>query len=143
MLKKLLASLSSIIAALLASSCCWLPFVLIGFGVSGGAIAAKISAFRPLFLIIAIAALGYSVFLYIKKRKAPACCEGETKSKFDWHLLSLISTTLIVLAIATYPLYYPLLLCDSSQTKTCNSTSITGKLDSLENNTAEKSSCCP
>lgn len=141
MFKKVIASLSSIFAALLASSCCWLPFVLIGFGVSSGAIAAKVSAFRPLFLLIALAALGYSVFLYIKKKKSPACCEGESKKRFDLHLLSLISTTLIVIAIACYPLYYPLIMSSADvKTESCNSAT-----ENLENSgeAPQKKSCCP
>lgn len=146
MFKRLLASLSSIIAALLASSCCWLPFVLIGFGISGGAIVAKMSQFRPLFLVLAILALGYASFLYVRNRKKAACCEGKKKG-FDWHLLSLISTALIVIAIALYPLYYPLLPISgeviAEETNSCDTNSMILKLDSIEENTENKKSCCP
>lgn len=147
MIKKVIASLSSIIAALLASSCCWLPFVLLGIGVSGGAIAAKMSQFRPLFLLIAIAALAYSILLYMKSKKTSHCCDTKRSNRFNWHLLSLISTTFVVLAISFYPLYYPLLrqenVTTSKDKENCNSVEMIEKLESIENETTEKKSCCP
>lgn len=145
MIKKMFASLSSILAALLASSCCWLPFVLLAFGVSGGAIAAKISAFRPLFLLIAGAALWYSIHLYVKKRKQTSCCGEGAKKGFDWHLLSLVFTTLIVIAIAAYPLYYGLLPNNDTvaTSEQCDSSLDTESTQSTDSKDSGKKSCCP
>lgn len=35
-----------------ASSCCWLPLVLLAAGVTGAGIAAALEAYRPLFVVV-------------------------------------------------------------------------------------------
>lgn len=65
-----IAQAGALISAILASACCWLPLLLIAFGVSGGALAAKFEAARPVLLPVTFVLLGLGFYLTYRKPKA-------------------------------------------------------------------------
>jgi copper chaperone CopZ len=68
----------TILSAIMASSCCWLPLVLLAFGVSGAGIAGALDAYRPLFIASTVTCLAAAFyFTYRPRRTASAskdCC---------------------------------------------------------------------
>jgi copper chaperone CopZ len=68
----------TVLSAVLASSCCWLPLVLLAFGVSGASIAGALDAYRPFFIASTAACLSAAFyFTYRPCRSASAaedCC---------------------------------------------------------------------
>lgn len=131
----------TIFSALLASSCCWLPFLLLFFGISGTAASSFLSAFRIPFLIITFIILGVAFYFHYKKDENNCC---EAKDKKFWSLrtfntISLWMTTIIVLAVAFLPYYSHLFNKSNTQ---CD-TDLLNKIENLENAVPEKSSCCP
>jgi copper chaperone CopZ len=113
----------ALISAVLASACCWLPLLLIAFGVSGGALSAKFEALRPVLFPLTFALLGMAFYFTYRKPKAKAeaapphgtgetCCavpgmqedkKGVTIKKLNKAMLWVI--TVLVLAFAFLPNY--------------------------------------
>lgn len=73
---KLLAA-GGMLAALVAASCCVVPFTLFMLGVSGAWIGAltALEPYQPVFAAIAAACLGYGFYLVYRKPKV-ACDDG-------------------------------------------------------------------
>ncbi|GIW73130.1 MAG: hypothetical protein KatS3mg102_2672 [Planctomycetota bacterium] len=71
-----LAQLGALLAALLASACCWLPLVLLALGLSGGALAARFEAWRPVVLPLAFALLAVAFYLSYRRPRMPAAAGG-------------------------------------------------------------------
>ena len=62
--------IGAIVSALFASACCWLPLLLIGFGVSGVAFASFFEQYRILLMVITFVLLGtafYFTYRPVKK----------------------------------------------------------------------------
>lgn len=83
-----IAKIGTIISAIMASSCCWLPLVLLAVGVSGAGIASTLEAFRPLFMVITFGFLGTAFHFTYRPKKAAAsdgngCCATEPASAED------------------------------------------------------------
>lgn len=72
------AQAGALVSAVVASACCWLPLLLIAFGVSGGAVAAKFEAFRPVLLPVTFALLGLAFYFAYRKPKPAVAGGGET-----------------------------------------------------------------
>jgi mercuric ion transport protein len=70
-------SVSSILAALGASSCCVIPFALFSLGVSGAWIAdiTVLAPYQPIFIAVALACLGGG-FGLMRQKSRTACAEG-------------------------------------------------------------------
>ena len=68
----------------MASSCCWLPVLLLAVGVSGAGIASALEAYRPLFMTVTFGFLGMAFyFTYRPRRAANAaadCCSPPAES---------------------------------------------------------------
>jgi mercuric ion transport protein len=75
--QKLLAA-GGVLGALAASSCCILPLVLFGLGVSGAWIAnlTRLAPYQPYFIAATAACLGGGYWLRYRSRKT-ACTDGE------------------------------------------------------------------
>src|SRR5262249_6864576 len=71
-----LMAAGSLLGALVASSCCLLPLVLFGLGVSGAWIGSltRLAPYQPFFIAVTIACLGYGYWLVYPspKRACPA-----------------------------------------------------------------------
>ena len=66
----------TIVAAILASSCCIGPLILAGLGISSIGIFSSLEKYRLLFMITTFAFIGMAFYLtYRKKKGTDACCE--------------------------------------------------------------------
>jgi len=130
-----IAQAGALISAILASACCWLPLLLIAFGVSGGALSAKFEALRPVFLPLTFTLLGLAFYFTSRKPKAAVaappgtgetccavpgtqkdetrCCPPEGTKGFTIKKLNKVMLwviTVFVLAFAFFPNYVGILL---------------------------------
>src|SRR5262249_56883372 len=73
-----LVAVGGLLGALVASSCCLLPLVLFGLGVSGAWIGSltRLAPYQPFFIAATIACLGYGYWLVYRSSKV-ACAGGE------------------------------------------------------------------
>lgn len=58
----------SVASALAASACCWLPLLLLAFGMSGAAVSAAFEKYRPFFAALTIGFLGAAFYLLRRPR---------------------------------------------------------------------------
>lgn len=137
--------LGSIFSAILASSCCWLPFLLLIFGISTSTVGTLISKYKVPLNIIAIILLAFSFYSYCQnKRKQKRCCSEESKNSTFLQRLNLISlwvTTFIVVGLLCLPLYMKY-LPQNNKKSTCDN-DILNKIENIEQKASEKPSCCP
>jgi mercuric ion transport protein len=102
--QKLLAA-GGILGALAASSCCVLPLVLFGLGVSGAWIGnlTRLAPYQPYFIIATAACLGGGYWLRYRSRKT-ACADGEVCARPLPNLIVMmgliLATVLVVGALA-------------------------------------------
>src|SRR2546429_2566926 len=73
-----LMAVGGLLGALVASSCCLLPLVLFGLGVSGAWIGnlTQLAPYQPFFITATITFLGYGYWLVYRSSKV-ACASGE------------------------------------------------------------------
>lgn len=107
-----LAQISSIVAAVLASACCWLPLVLMTVGISGGALSAFLGKWRPVMIPATFILLGIAFFYSYRKSKSSGksynakeenCCPANDKisashKKRNRKILWFVSILVIILA---------------------------------------------
>jgi len=108
-----LAAVGGLLGALAASSCCILPLVLFGLGVSGAWIGnfTRLAAYQPYFLVATLAFLGYCYWLVY--RSAHACADGEACARPLPNRLvktGLILATILVVAALGLDFIAPLFL---------------------------------
>jgi copper chaperone CopZ len=109
----MLAAGGSMLAALAASACCWLPLWLIAFGMSAGGVSAWFEHYRWLFLGITTILLGLGFyFVYLR---APHCAPGtscavlsQKMQRFNRSMLWI--ATVFVIVSASFPKYVGFLL---------------------------------
>ncbi|GIV15177.1 MAG: hypothetical protein KatS3mg022_0612 [Armatimonadota bacterium] len=113
------AQAGALVAAVVASACCWLPLLLVALGLSGGTLAARFEGLRGILLPVTFALLGVAFALTYRKPRGGNCADaGATGgsvccSPGIWgrtNRLLLWVVTLGVLAFAFFPNYLPLLL---------------------------------
>src|SRR3970282_15296 len=102
---------ASIFSAVLASSCCIIPLILLGLtliglgslGLSG--ISTTVGNLKWFLMPIAILGLGYSYFKYFKEKKQSVRCGCEMVGKKTNHILLGVSTVLVTTFIifSVYP----------------------------------------
>jgi len=112
--KQRIAATGSVIAAILASSCCVVPLVLVTLGASGAWIGnlAALEPFKPYFSAITLIFLGFGYWQVYRKPKV-ACedgsyCATPTSSRVTRSALW-IATALVVSALSIdfwAPLFY-------------------------------------
>ena len=100
-------SAGSVVTAIIASACCWLPLLLVVFGVSAGGLSVVFEKARPFFLFASPVLLGFGFYLnYFRK---PRCAAGEcVTSNPRAQRLSrsvLWVATIAVVAFAFFPAY--------------------------------------
>src|SRR6516164_7728899 len=71
-------AVGGLLGALAASSCCILPLVLFGLGVSGAWIGnfTRLAPYQPYFLAVTVSCLGYGYWLVYRSTKL-ACADGD------------------------------------------------------------------
>ena len=109
-----LMAVGGLLGALGASSCCLLPLVLFGLGVSGAWIGnlTHLAPYQPFFMAATIACLGYGYWLVYRSSKV-ACAGGEACARpLSNRLvqLGLIVATVLVIAAIGFDFLAPLLL---------------------------------
>src|SRR5262247_3809035 len=74
-----LMAAGGLLGAFAAASCCILPLVLFGLGVTGAWIGSftQLAPYQPYFIAVTIACLGYGYWLVYRASKVGACAEGE------------------------------------------------------------------
>jgi mercuric ion transport protein len=102
---KFLSIAGSVISAIIGSICCIGPIVAGAVGLGSGAFFLKFEPYRPLFIAIALLAIGFGFYSIYFKRPKVKCDDGECRvevpSKFS--KISLWLTTVIVLSIIFFP----------------------------------------
>jgi len=108
-----IALFGTVISALLASACCWLPLLLLVFGVSGVAVSATFEQYRLLFIAVTFAFLAAGFyFVYRPKQRsvegaATNCCPEPSGTK-GWNLQKLNKAMLwVVTAVALGFVFFP------------------------------------
>ena len=110
-------------SAILSSACCWLPLLLLAFGLSAGGVAGFFESARPIFLVIA--AIFLSAGFYFTYFRKVACKPGDAcavpKPKFQrFNRVMLWVATVFVIAFALFPYYSPALMRAFVGTATAN-----------------------
>jgi len=124
-----IATAGTLVSAIMASSCCWLPLVLLAVGVSGAGIAATLEAYRPLFMTVTFGFLGAAFYFTYRPKKSAAegghdccatevtdaedCCSQAPGKRFGMRSLNkamLWVVTVMAVAFLLFPSYVGLLL---------------------------------
>ena len=109
-----LMAAGGLLGALAASSCCILPLVLFGLGVSGAWIGnfTRLAPYQPYFLTATLAFLGYGYWL-VYRSSTRACADGEACARPLPNRLvktGLILATILVVAALGLDFIAPLFL---------------------------------
>ncbi len=117
-----ISKIGTVLSAIIASSCCWLPLVLLAVGVSGAGIAGALEAYRPLFIVLTFGFLTAAFYFTYRPRKpqtsdgdccstAHDCCavpqEG-TKQRFSMMTMNKVmlwGVTLLAVLFLFFPKY--------------------------------------
>ena len=128
----------TLVSAIMASACCWLPLVLLAVGVSGAGIAATLEEYRPYFMVITFCFLGAAIYFNYQPKKAASasghdCCATDPAAREDCCptgkvLLNLLTMNIVILwgvtvlavAFLFFPSYVGVFLGGESQNVTNN-----------------------
>lgn len=111
--QRLLAA-GGVLGALAASSCCIMPLVLFGLGVSGAWIGnlTRLAPYQPYFLAATVACLGYGYWLVYRPANR-TCANGEACARPLPNRIvktGLVLATILVLGALAFGLLAPLIL---------------------------------
>ncbi len=70
-----ISKVGTVLSAVMASACCWLPLVLLAFGVSGAGIAGALDAYRPVFIGLTVVFLAAAFYFTYRPRKLASASE--------------------------------------------------------------------
>ncbi len=117
-----ITKVGAVVSAIVASSCCWLPLVLLAVGVSGAGIASTLEAYRPLFIVGTFGFLGTAFYYTYRPKKSTAggehdccatgevedCCSPAAKGRqnmMTFNKVMLWVVTALVVAFLLFPSY--------------------------------------
>ncbi len=124
----------AVLSAVLASACCWLPLLLLAFGVSAVGVSAAFEKFRPLFLGIAAILLGGGFyFAYFRRQECGSggdCSMPNPRLK-RFNRAMLWIATVAVVAFAFFPSYVGLLIADDISTPVAEQATVTFNIDGM------------
>ena len=116
-----IAKVGTVVSAIIASSCCWLPLVLLAVGVSGAGIASTMEAYRPLFMVVTFSFLAAAFYYTYRPKKLAAggghdCCASEevedccspAKGRFNMMTMNKVmlwGVTVMAVAFLLFPSY--------------------------------------
>ena len=121
-----MAKIGTILSAIMASSCCWLPPLLILGGVSGAGITSALNAYRPYFIVVTFGFLGMAFYFTYRPRRSAAsgaesCCApaaGAGSRRFNMMTLNkamLWVVTVLAVAFLFFPQYVNGLFASSDE----------------------------
>lgn len=113
---ELIAKVGTCLSAIMASSCCWLPPLLILMGVSGASMTKALETYRPLFIVVTFGFLGSAFYLTYRPRRASAgqaddCCakpsagRGRRLSMMALNKVMLWAVTVLAVVFLFFPQY--------------------------------------
>lgn len=103
-----LSTVGAVLSAIASSACCWLPLLLMGFGLSAGGLSAWFERYRLVFLILAsvLLALGfYSAYFSARTCDSSCGCEKTTSRTQRFSRVMLWLSAIVVVAFAAFPKY--------------------------------------
>lgn len=130
------AAAGSVVSAVVASACCWLPLLLLAFGVSAAGASAAFEKVRPFFLVIAAALLsaGFYLTYFRKEGCAPGSeCALPNPKLRRFNRAMLWIATVVVVAVALFPNYVGIVLGNTNQAAVDNGSlqSVTLKVEGM------------
>lgn len=109
-----MAKVGAVVSAIVASSCCWLPPLLILFGVSGAGMVAALEEYRPYTMGVTFAFLAAAFYFTYRPKRAggtPDCCDPVTKKARRFNMMAINKVMLwCVTAMAVVFLFFPQLV---------------------------------
>ena len=124
----ILSNIGTVTSAIMASACCWLPMLLLVFGVSGAGIASTLEVWRPLFIVVTFAFLAAAFYFTYRTSshnqsinecgtsEAADCCKPSGR-KYGWQFMN----KLMLWAVAVFAvifLFFPGYVAAVFNTKT-------------------------
>ena len=117
-----IAKVGTVVSAIMASSCCWLPLVLLAVGVSGAGIASTLEIYRPLFMAVTFSFLAAAFYFTYRSKKSTvdgghSCCATEEveggcpsatkgrQNRIALNKVMLWGVTFLALAFLLFPSY--------------------------------------
>lgn len=151
-----ITKIGTVLSAIMASSCCWLPLVLFAFGVSGAGIAGALEVYRPLFIVLTFGFLAAAFYFTYRARKSPTtegrccstaddCCsvpqEG-TERRFSMMTVNKVmlwAVTLLAVLFLFFPKYVSFFLAsrEAESETTATSPLVTKTIIAIEGMTCE------
>lgn len=144
----LLASGGSVLAAVLSSTCCWLPLLLLAFGASAAGISAFFERWRPLFVAVAFIMLGVG-FYYVYFRRTTcaangcgtAACSTRVGGRRLFTRVMLWCATVLVVAFVLFPRYAGVVACAAYGGGAAATAATTGASLTVQRYTVEGMTC--
>jgi hypothetical protein len=106
---ELIAKIGTVVSAVMASSCCWLPPLLFVFGVSGAGFATAFEQYRPIFMAVTFGFLAMAFYFTYRRRPQESlhdCCASNVKRRFNMMTLNKIMLWGVT-AMAVVFLFFP------------------------------------
>ncbi len=108
-----ISKLGTVLSAVMASACCWLPLVLLAVGASGAGIAGALESYRPLFIVLTFGFLAAAFYFTHRPRKTASasedCCAAPTgRRRFNMMTLNKVmlwAVTVLAVAFLFFPQY--------------------------------------
>ena len=108
-----IARIGTIVSAIMASSCCWLPPLLIVFGVSSAGMVATLEAYRPLLMVVTFGFLGTAFYFTYRPKGIKVgeedCCPPEAaggRRRFNMMTMNKVMLWAVT-AMAVVFLFFP------------------------------------
>ena len=110
------AKLGTVVSAIVASSCCWAPPLLLLFGVSSVGMVAALEAYRPILMVVTFSFLGAAFYFTYRPRRSASeqedCCAPAASGR-RFNMMSMNKIMLwCVTAMAVVFLFFPQLVTD-------------------------------
>ncbi len=108
-----IAKAGTLVSAIMASSCCWLPPLLLVFGVSGAGMIAAIEEYRPYMMVVTFGFLGMAFYFTYRPRQAAAvqedcCAPARNSGTRRFNMMTMNKVMLwTVTALAIVFLFFP------------------------------------
>lgn len=150
-----ITKVGTVLSAIMASACCWLPLLLVAVGVSGAGIAATLEAYRPLFIVLTFGFLAAAFYFTYRPRNSSTaegdCCStahdccavpsGGPKRRFslmNFNKVMLWGVTLLAVGFLFFPKYVGFLVASrQAESETTNADLVRKTTVAIEGMTCE------